>query len=291
MYVLQSDRLRVDVSEPGAAPNVTTRFDRAGFVEEVVLDGLHRFCASEPHNHGRTSGGRGICNEYVCRTYDDAAVGGYFPKPGVGLLLKEKDEPYSFMNPYKARPFRISVSHSPNALLFVTEPETCIGYALRQEKRLEVNGNRLEMRVTLQNVGERDFEAEEYCHNFLTVNGMAIDPDYKLTIPSITDRGHDAVVGALMGNGKGFTFAGASRKAMFLAVPGEEFELAPGHAFEWRLENTGEGLRVCGRDQINLSRVSFWAIDHMISIESFHKLRLAPGECGSWTRVWTFDAE
>ena len=40
--LLRSDRLKVEIAEPGLFPNVTTRFDRAGFVTQVTLDGRHQ---------------------------------------------------------------------------------------------------------------------------------------------------------------------------------------------------------------------------------------------------------
>ena len=290
MYTLQSDRLRVDVSEPGIAPNTTTRFDRAGFIEEVVLDGVHRFCASEPRNLSHvSSGGRGICNEYAVTTAEEAAIGSYFMKPGVGLLLKELEGPYKFMNPYKCEPFKIDISHVENTILFVTQPAMCDGYALRQEKRLEVIGNRLDMRVKLENVGEKTFISREYCHNFITVNCMTLGPDYILEFPTGADRGNIQIEGELFAVGKGFTFSGPLKKARMFTMEADDFSIKPGEAFEWIFKNTAEGAQVHVREQIDLCRVVLWAANHMFSTESFHSLALEPGQSSSWTRSWVFE--
>ena len=89
MFYLKSYRLCVEITYPGQAPNTTYRFDRAGFITEVVLDGTHRFCATEPNNLSHpSSGGRGICNEYIFDVSGKASVGEHFPKLGVGLLKK-----------------------------------------------------------------------------------------------------------------------------------------------------------------------------------------------------------
>ena len=291
MYTLQTDRLRVDISEPGVAPNTTTRFDRAGFIEEVVLDGIHRFCASEPRNLSHPcSGGRGICNEYITATADGAAVGERFMKPGVGLLLKETDEPYRFMNHYEVIPFQIDISHDKNAVFFVTQPMLCGGFALRQEKHIEVAGNRLEMRVTLENIGEREFVGNEYCHNFITVNAMTLGPDYLLEFPSGLDRGNVQLEGELCATGKGFTFSGPLESARMYDMDAGEFSIKPRETFEWIFMNIAEGAKVHVYEQINLSRVLLWAANHMFSTESFHKIKLAPGQSDAWTRTWVFDA-
>ncbi|MCL2059708.1 MAG: hypothetical protein FWH01_11760 [Oscillospiraceae bacterium] len=290
MYTLQSDRLRVDVSEPGVAPNTTTRFDRAGFVEEVVLDGIHRFCASEPRNLSHTSsGGRGICNEYIVTTAEEAAIGDYFMKPGIGLLLKETDSPYRFMNPYKVDPFTIDVSHVANVIQFVTQPKLCGGYALKQVKRMEVVGNRLDMCVKLENTGEKEFVAREYCHNFITVNCMTLGPNYNLEFPSGKDRGDAQLEGELMAAGKGFTFSGPLQRARMFTMEADEFSTAPGKPFEWIFKNVAEGAQVHVYEQIDLCRVVLWSVNHMMSTESFHAIKLAPGESDEWKRSWVFD--
>jgi len=290
MYILQSDRLRVDISEPGVAPNTTTRFDRAGFVEEVVLDGVHRFCASEPNNlPHRSSGGRGICNEYKTSVYEETPVGGYFMKPGIGLLLKETDEPYQFMKPYKARPFKIDVSHVANTIRFVTHPELCGGYALRQEKRIEVVGNRLEMRIKLENAGEKEFIGEEYNHNFITVNCMSLGPNYTVEFPSGKDRGEELVQGGLYAAGNKFTFMDPSKKHCMFIMDAADFSNKPGDVFEWIFANKAEGAQIHVYDQINLSKCYIWASDHMLSTESFHAISIAPGESCSWARTWVFE--
>ena len=290
MYTLKTDRLRVDVSEPGAAPNTTTRFDRAGFVEEVVLDGTHRFCASEPRNLSHPcSGGRGICNEYITATAEEAAVGEQFMKPGVGLLLKEAEGPYRFMNTYKVTPFNIDITQAGNSLLFVTQPMICGGYALRQIKRLEATDNRLEMSVTLENTGDKEFIANEYCHNFITVNCMTLGPDYKLEFPSGIDRGDAQLEGELYAAGKGFTFSGPLEKALMFYMEASDFSTKPRETFEWIFKNTAEGAQVHVYEQIELGRVLLWAVNHMFSTESFHAVKLAPGQSDSWTRTWVFD--
>lgn len=290
MFTLQSERLRVDVSEPGVAPDVTTRFDRAGFVEEAVLDGIHRFCASEPRNLShKCSGGRGICSEYKTDVDGEARAGGYFMKPGVGLLLKEKDEPYKFMDDYETIPYKIDVSHVENAILFVTRPNPCGGYALKQEKRLEVVGNRLDMKIKLTNAGEKDFIGEEYCHNFLTVNNMSLGPNYSLEFPSWTGREGAALEGEMTLSGNAFSFSGPLKRPVMFHIEAGEFNVGPDDKLEWILKNRAEGALVRGVEKINLSRVALWAADHMFSTESFHTIRLAPGESDCWTRSWVFE--
>ena len=289
MFILQSNRLRVEVASPGEAPNQTYRFDRSGFITEVVLDGIHRFCASEPRNLGHPcSGGRGICNEYIFPVSDLAAVGEYFPKPGVGLFLKEKDEPYHFFKKYQIQPFSVTAEQQgEDTIVFITEPLVCMGYALRQKKTVSINDNRLSIHILLENIGDHAFEAEEYCHNFLTVNSMGLGPNYFLNVPSLSDKGTDFIVGCLKGNGHGFSFSEYSAKPVFHTMEGGEF--TRDEIFKWRMGNTSEKAFVDVAENIRLSRAALWATDHLIALESFHSISLHPGQTDSWTREWTFD--
>ncbi|MGT2910485.1 hypothetical protein ACVR1I_02080 [Streptococcus cameli] len=50
MILLSNERLRVEIAEPGERPNDTLRFDRAGFISDVTLDGDTHFGANEPMN-------------------------------------------------------------------------------------------------------------------------------------------------------------------------------------------------------------------------------------------------
>lgn len=100
MILLENDRLRVEISEPGDNPNQTVRFDRAGFISDVTLDGAYHFGANEPSNLAHPStGGRGFCCEYKANYSGEVEDGEYFPKLGVGLIRREG--PYKFFGKYK----------------------------------------------------------------------------------------------------------------------------------------------------------------------------------------------
>jgi hypothetical protein len=288
---ISSSRLRVEVAEPDTRPNATSRFDRAGFVTEVELDGEVRFCASEPNNllHP-SSGGRGLCNEYKLNAASVEAVSGTrYPKPGVGLLLKEGNEPYILHRKYNVNPFDVSCSFEESKAVFFTEPLPCMGYALRQVKTLEVSGNALTMSVALENVGERTFTALEYCHNFISIAGMALGPSYILQSPFLADLGTRELSSAMVGCGHGFTFSRYQPTPMEYEVAAGD--LIAGRPFEWLLSCSSAKARVSCVEDINLGGVHIWASDHMVSMETFHAISLVPGARDSWMRTWRFDRD
>jgi hypothetical protein len=290
MITLNSDRLRLEIAEPTECAALTTRFDRAGFIAEIVLDGRHRFGATEPYNLSHpSSGGRGLCNEYLFDVSDQVSPGEYFPKFGVGLLKKATDARYNSTLRYSAIECEVETEVlSPNQARFITKPMPCIGYALHQTKLITVDGNRVCMRVTAQNAGERALDAREYCHNFLTINGMAVGPAYKLRVPDMADMGEAVLGGTLRGDGRGFTFTRYATEASFFRA---DSALITGKGpFEWSLINADGAASIHGRDDIDIDMFQVWSADHMVSIENFHKLVLQPGETDTWERTWTFEA-
>ncbi|SFJ55013.1 hypothetical protein SAMN02799624_04967 [Paenibacillus sp. UNC496MF] len=288
MFEIKSNRLRVEIAHPNEVPNKTTRFDRAGFITEIVLDGVHRFCASEPNNLSHpSSGGRGLCSEYLFDVSAEAKIGEPFPKFGVGLLKKFENAPYKFWERYEAEQYRICVEESKGSARFITEPRLCNGYAISQKKDILVKNNMLIMQITVKNEGEKPLNIREYCHNFLTINSMALGPDYKIRMDSIKDMGKEVLNGHIKGDGHGFTFAQYSPASKKITL--EEMQIGSTKIFEWSMINEASGARVDVKDAIAICGMTMWCADHIVSVETFHKLELAPGQSNTWQRTWIFD--
>lgn len=294
MFTLKSDRLRIEITEPGEAPNTGFRFDRAGFVSEVVLDGGIRFAASEPKNLSHPcSGGRGFCNEYCFDVSGEAEIGEYFPKFGVGLIRKEADERYIFHRAYRdVRDFPVTVEHDDKRAVFVTASEPCLGYGVKAVKTVSVEGDTMTMEICLENAGEKAIRMEEFCHNFISIDGMAVGSDYQLDMPQIPDMGYGRIPnrrgfsGVLRGNGHGYTFC------EFTAIDTDTFvegkDIRPEIPFCWRLLHKGAGAYVEGKDYYVPGGVAVWGVDHMLCPEVIHRFLLEPGESHSWKREWKF---
>jgi len=299
MITLKSNRLRVEIAESGEAPNTGFRFDRAGFITDIILDGSTWFCASEPQNlvH-RSSGGRGLCSEYQCDVSGEAQIGGYFPKFGVGLIRKEADEKYFFHKQYAdVKPFPVHIQAAPDNAIFTTRGETCLGYALSCCKTIKVYENCLRMELEVKNTGDKDIEINEYCHNFLSIAGMAIGPDYSLEFPTLRQKNtvKEALTGrqgeklSIMGDGRNFIFSAFNAKASQFQVDINGAD--PGSPFSWKLVNSAAKASAEETDDFMPAKVSVWAIDHIVSPEIFIHFVVGPGESKKWTRVWKFNAD
>ena len=293
MITLSTGRLRVEIAEPGEAPNNGFRFDRTGYISEVVLDGMIHFCASEPKNlvHPPT-GGRGLCSELICDLSQEI-TDGYYPKFGVGLIPAD-GTPYVFHRKYQGViDFPTQFTVKEDEVDFELSPVFSHGYALSEKKSVKVQDNMLTVTYTLENTGEKTIVLSEYCHNFLSIDGMAISPDYHLAFPALKDFQKLPVIGKggkpnnLIGDGHGFSFVKADT-----TVSRTEVSLDGMHTdadiFTWRLFHVGAKAYVEGTEHFIPDSITLWTVDHMICPEIFHRVSISPGEQSVWKRNWCF---
>lgn len=295
MLTLKNERIRVDIAEPGEAPNTGFRFDRAGFITDVVLDGAHSFCASEPLNliHP-SSGGRGLCCEYQCDVSSEVKDGAYYPKFGVGLIRKEGE--YVFHKQYtQCEEFPVEIIKKDNTVIFVTEPKECLGYAVRATKKIFLEDDTIRLEGKLENTGERTITIREYCHNFLSPAGMAISPDYLFRYPTAGIEQEKSV--ELKNNypgpvnfrltHKGVSILRCETAVSLTDIPGEH--ISAEKPFSWSLEHRSTGLFVNGEDDIDVSGITLWETDHIFSPEIFQTITMNAGKSHSWSRSWKFE--
>lgn len=294
MITLKSNRLRVEVALPGHMPNTTTRFNRAGFISEVILDEDFRFCASEPRNlNHETSGGRGLCCEYTADLSGDCQDGTHYPKLGVGLIPIEHT-PYHFWGRYEGiDAFEVEWGATDDQIMFRTIAKPCEGYAVEEVKIVTVKNNQIFMETQIMNVGTKAIDTEEYCHNFLSLDGMALGRDYELMLPIIKQQPRRRLMncnderGCFCGIPGGVGFCEMAAVASMLIFPDEEINKEINAS--WTMYHHGAGISVSEEDSFPASWVGIWATDHILSPEIKHRISIKPGEKDTFTRCWTFD--
>ncbi len=296
LNTIQSELLTVELTSPGSAPNDNFRFDRTGYITEVVLKDGTRFAASEPRNLSHpSSNGRGFCS---CNRWDiseEVGVGEYFPIIGVGLIRKPDEQKYRQFNRYEEGfiPFEIKCEMAENIATYAVLPMPCQGYAFHETRVIKAIGNRVENRVTLRNVGEKPATVMEYCHNFISIEGMAVGPDYTIEFPQVPDltglHFQEAERGGetnFEGFGHGFRMKRYEPQSYSVAL--EDYSFYKGEPFRWKVSNTAAGAYVLGTDTIQLSRVKIWSSDHMVCPEIYQNFTIRPGETLEWSRQLEF---
>ena len=293
MYYLNTERLQVELADPAELLPLTTRFDPTGFISEVILDKSVRFCASEPRNmKSPSSGGRGLCSEFRFDPSGDVQVGEYFPKLGIGLLKKAAEEQFCFYRKYEYIPFEHTVEQNGETeIVFRTLPLPCLGYAAESVRRVTVEENRILMEMRLYNVGERGFTIREYCHNFISLDGMALGPDYSLTLPGGLHMDQRVLLrpqGAELFGINGHTVRprhGSFTSASFNLEAGDIRDETP---FTWRLRHDSADITVEGTEFYRPVEMTIWANDHMLCPEVNFQGSLLPGQSCQWKRQWEF---
>ena len=298
MIQLTSDRLRVEILEPMEGTNRGFRFDHAGFISEVELDGLVKYCASEPKNlRHPTSLGRGLCNEYRFDISEQVEVGDWFPKFGIGLLRKWQDKKYIFHDTFpEVQLFPIHITSSESEAVFETDPVPCHGYALKTKKAIRVFDNQLVMEIEATNTGEKPItDMDEFCHNFISIDGMAVGSDYRLELPQCPDLGEERLFnrqerrGSMRGMGRGLTFCEFTATDTDLWIDPALVDRS--RPFEWRMRHLGAKAGVSCECGFDAGKVVVWAVDHMVCPEITNVVTLQPGETKNWSYRWTFDRD
>ncbi|WP_405109544.1 hypothetical protein MHH28_31565 [Paenibacillus sp. FSL K6-1217] len=290
--VLSNGVLTVEIADVGAYGG--TRFDWTGFITGVTLEqGGHTFCVPESLVPGQGTGGIGLCNEFgISRAigYEDAAPGEWFPKPGIGLLQKQRDEPYSFVGEYPLKPFPVTEEWSGDSVTYTVQPLECRGYSMRLVKTLKLEGNRLDIFYRVENTGTEVLRIEEYIHNFVGIDGALVGTDYELRLPGTPQivAPESAYTENLLSiDGNSLTWAGETDRQFYCRLEG--WEQAEGDYY-WELIHKPTGASIRESGDFAAERIALWGDKHVISPEVFADITILPRHSKGWSRSYRFSA-
>jgi len=289
-HTLSNGILTVDIAHIGDYKG--SRFDWTGFITQVTLEsGKHTFCVPESLVKGESTGGSGLCNEFgISRAigYDTAPVGGWFPKPGVGLLQKQSNQSYLFSNDYQVNPFKVNVEANPQEIRYVVQPMECRGYSIMLTKTISLFHDNLKIAYEMHNKGSQPFQTEEYVHNFVGIDHHKVDYGYELKLPGSVriEEPESSYTSELLQISRGrIHWNKTPERPFYCKLSGWENNVSD---YNWELlhKPSGVGIREIGDFQV--SRINLWGERHVISPEVFVNIELAPGQSQQWTRNYQF---
>ncbi|MGC1480087.1 MAG: hypothetical protein WA771_06265 [Chthoniobacterales bacterium] len=271
-----------------------TRFDWAGVIGSLKWEGHEFFgewCERDPVGFQSITG---PADEFLSAHdiffggphYDEAPVGGSWPKVGVGMLEKDVDEPFVFWKTYPiADAGRREVEAGERSLEFthVVEPQANgWGYRYRKSVELDPELPGFRLHYVFENTGSRRYDLEVYNHNFFQIDDTVVGPAYRLSFPFEVQTekppeghlqvvGHEVRMSAPMGNGS------------FVEISGSR-EDANDHRFELKNLKTGASLRCSGT--LPLHRMNLWACAGACCPEPYSRLLVETGEVKRWTRTY-----
>ena len=151
------------------------RFDLLGAVAALKLDGVPVLVHA------------GLCDEFGMRRtppgFDEAGIGGFFLKPGVGVLKKDRGGRYDFFHPYPVETLLKTESRSgPGELTFLQCVDDFHGFGYRYTKqyRFEADSSRLVIRYELINTGKKPIVTDQYNHNFFSFGKNLPGTQYRI---------------------------------------------------------------------------------------------------------------
>lgn len=283
---LEADDLLVEIAPPGSLDeHRATRFSPAAYLMQArYRDHTYFFRRGSPMEFD-------IGERTLPPGFDGCAPGEPFVKIGVGLLERDSPDAYSFSHvyPVRARPeTALSTGRSHARFTQRLDPgEIAIGYELTVDVR--VAEDTLTLDYALENLGDTAFETEQYLHNFCTLDGAPLSPDYTVDVSydcavcdSVGNRLEEpatALVRQLDRRSFGFDpTAPEERTKVFFRPIGA----APRQRWSIANEATGTAMTV-EADQPPLVS-ALYVTGEQISLEMNVAVTVEPGETERWAR-------
>lgn len=287
---LSNGILTVDIADIGDYSG--TRFDWTGFITQVTLEeGKHTFCVPESLKPGEGTGGRGLCNEFgISRAigYDEAPIGEWFPKLGVGLLQKKDSQLYSFDKDYTVIPFAKEIMIDNKVVKYTVRPMESNGYAMQLIKTISLHEDQLIIEYELHNKGDKPFQTEEYVHNFIGIDGLSTGSDFELRLPGalkVEEPESSYTKDLLEVSSNTLSWAREPDRPFYCMLRGWE---EPEAEFNWELIHKPSGIGVRESGDFPVARMALWGERHVISPEIFVNISLLPRQSKSWSRIYRF---
>ena len=284
---LKSERLEVLIDEPGSVYR-GSRWDWASFIRQVTLDAKYSFCVNEPGEIPKDWQGTGICSEFGIFKgigYDEAKVGEWFPKIGVGSVQRTDQQGYRFYHPYPVKPFEFKFEAGSDTAVFHEAARDERGYAVSLKRTVVLVGEEMRSHYELKNEGTKPIATDEYCHNFFLPTGVAeVNGDLTFTFPF--DLHAESTLGPVVLDGRSMTFSGPIPAGKNFRVVLKDIPRGQDHW--WELIHKPTGLGVRETSDFSWKDCSLWGVPGAACAEVFADVSAKPGEEVKWTRRYTF---
>lgn len=287
-HILKNEYLELHIDAP--LENYSfSRFDWTGKIVQVTFRGIPLSVIETIDGQGGNAVGRGFCNEFgidEALGFEEAEIGGWFHKIGVGLLKKDSDH-YLFSKAYKIEPAEFACRVEEHKVLMSCLSKTVNGYAYALKKEIELHESGFTIKYMLHNTGNKNLKTTEYNHNFIGINGDLIGSNYllKLPFPLRTERLGEVVNPEQkvdLGGGH-IKFKDPIKEQFFFSnLPGGRMVDAA-----WELVHSASKIVISETASFKTDRINLWGWQQVVSPELFHSIDLQPNESTEWSRKYT----
>lgn len=284
-HILKNKNLEIQIDIPFENYNFS-RFDWTGKIVEVKFHNIRLSSVERTDCQNENYFGKGFYNEFGIDTalgFEEAAIGDWFHKIGVGLL--KKDEPqYLFSKTYEIKPAEFKVITETDRILISCKSDAINGYSYLLRKEIILHESSFAVKYYLQNTGEKDIVTNEYVHNFTAINNDLIGNNYILKFPfqlkpELFEETVNPELKVDIGPNE-IKFNSAPKEQFFFSnLTGSEYVDA-----EWELINLDSKIGIRETGSFQTKKVNLWGWKHVISPELFFHIFIKPGQSTEWFR-------
>jgi hypothetical protein len=286
-HILKNKNIEIQIDLPTENYN-SSRFDWTGKIVNVTFQNIQLAGIESLTSKNKTQIGKGFYNEFGIDTalgFNEAIIGDWFHKIGVGLLRKES-ESYIFSENHEIIPAKFQVNHTLNTLLIVCTATLHNGYSYQLKKEITIQENGFTINYRIENTGEKEIITDEYVHNFTAIDKEFIDENYILKFPfQLKPALFKETVNPEQKIEIGQTdlkFKSASKEQFFFSnLSGNEEVTA-----QWELVNLKSKISISETGNFKTNKVNIWGWKHVISPELFITVSVKPGQSKNWTRTY-----
>ncbi len=286
-HILKNNNLEIHIDLPDENYNFS-RFDWSGKIAAVKFQNIPLTITERTDIVDDAVFGKGFYNEFGMDTalgFEEAAIGDWFHKIGVGVLQKEDDE-YFFHKTYNIKPAQFKITTATNTMGIRCKSATVNGYAYVLRKEIALQESGFTINYQLENTGEKDIRTDEYVHNFMSINKALIGSDYVLKFPfQIKPERFGETVNleqkVVLGPNE-IGFKGRPNEQFFFTnlSGGEQVNAA------WELLHHKHKIGISETANFKTNKVNLWGWKHVISPELFFHIFIRPGESTEWSRTF-----
>lgn len=280
-FYLRSGELKAELLTPWSKDYQRTRFAHTGFISGLWLGDVCFTEEERSQSHQASTGGMGLCSEYKCSEIEMASeIGEEYLKVGVGVL-KRTEKPWRIVDEQRLAPLPTTVLAGDDTAVFECVSPMVNGYAYREKRTVTLQEQVIRQEYELENTGEKTLDIAEYCHNFVSLGGLATDETHHLDLycakklPS--EEGSCFVTTE---SGAGWTKPVEGSFSAPCEVTAVEQPCA------WKLWSSRTAASISEQIDFTPSTVYLWGTEYCVSAEVYKPLQILPGQTARWSREW-----
>jgi len=284
-HILKNKNLEIQIDLPAENYNFS-RFDWTGNIVSVKFKNIQLASTESITYENEMQNGKGFYNEFGIDTalgFNEAVIGDWFHKIGVGLLKKDNEE-YIFNRNYEIKPADFEIKYTSNTILITCKSEFNNGYSYVLKKEIKLEKHGFTINYDLENTGEKEIITDEYVHNFIAINKEIIGRNYVLKFPfklmpafflETVNPEKKVTIGQT-----DVTFNDSPKEQFFFSNLTGYKNVKP----QWELKNLESKISISETGSFHTNKVNLWGWKHVISPELFIDISIKPGQNANWTR-------